>query len=649
MKVKIAIISPSTNILALTNKVAQKIDNIEIYTVNSSFEAAGVAAKQLVEKEKVEVVLARGRTAQNIRKTVDIPVVDMNISLIDLLEVLMSVNDKKSKIGIVRHLVSFSGFEKFVDTAKALLGMDVEIFDYEDDGDVPRVLEDISNNKSISTILGGAYVIDIAQKKGLLGIEIIVSETSLMDTLNHARQIALVKQKEEKESKRLKAILELTNEGIIALDGRENIVNLNLRASKILKVSPSQATGKPLRSFMPKMNLIISKHQHVENEIVELFPDQQVVVNFRPLKVRDEYFGSLVILENISNIQNIEQKIRKKLSAKGLVAKKTLNDIVGSSSAIEQCKQKAEKFSKTKFNILLSGESGTGKEMFAQAIHLLSDRKNGAFVAVNCAALPETLLESELFGYEEGAFSGAKKGGKQGLFELAHGGTIFLDEISSVHLAIQARLLRVIQEKEIMRVGGDKVIPVDVRVISATNEPLAKKVQEGTFRTDLFFRINELVLSIPPLRYRSSDIPILVNHLLVQLLSNTDSADLEIIANKFIDILEKHLKNYSWPGNVRELENFVKRMVTLYDEINNQEIVPHDIIKETFAYSEPSSFEPIQDDNALTIPLDTWELMENYLIKQAFEKLNSRKVEAAKALGISRSTLWRKLNKAERN
>jgi len=268
---------------------------------------------------------------------------------------------------------------------------------------------------------------------------------------------------------------------------------------------------------------------------------------------------------------------------------------------------------------MIYGESGTGKEMIAQSIHNISIRNDEPFVAINCAAISESLLESELFGYEEGAFTGARKGGKPGLFELAHGGTIFLDEINSVSLNLQAKLLRVLEEKEVMRIGSDYVIPLDVRIISAANEDLKRKAYEGNFRSDLFYRLNILELHIPSLRERKKDILPLFKHYLEKL---SNEAVGIVIDSK----IEEKLVKYSWPGNVRELRNIAQRYV-IFEEI--------DLNDKEFTNKSELNNEKVLDLKKI----------DHYVEEKVIEMLTNRgmsKTEIAKQLGISRTALWKK-------
>ena len=274
--------------------------------------------------------------------------------------------------------------------------------------------------------------------------------------------------------------------------------------------------------------------------------------------------GAFAVLQRFKEEEQKQHELRRQLLNKGHKAKYTFDDILGESGAIKKIKEIAKKMAKTNSAVLITGESGTGKELFAHAIHNYSDRKDYPFVAVNCAAIPENLLESELFGYEEGAFTGAKRGGKIGLFEFAHMGTLFLDEIEGMSPALQIKLLRVIQEKEIMKIGGDKVINIDVRIIAATNEELRKLVKENKFRKDLYYRINTLPIMIPPLREREDDV-----YLLLERFKTEIGADF-----KFTPKAKEAFKMYNWEGNIRELKNYVEFFNFMGEEYINFEDMP---------------------------------------------------------------------------
>jgi transcriptional regulator with PAS, ATPase and Fis domain len=332
----------------------------------------------------------------------------------------------------------------------------------------------------------------------------------------------------------------------------------------------------------------------------------------------------------------MESVIRNQIYAKKHIAHYNFKDIIGSSKAIIDTISIAKNYAKTESSILICGETGTGKELFAQSIHNESSRKNDAFVAINCGALPDNLLESELFGYVEGAFTGANKKGKAGVFEIAHGGTIFLDEISEMDYKNQASLLRVIQEKYVVRLGSHDIIPVDVRIIAATNRNLKKLVEENKFRADLYYRLNVLNLILPPLRVRKGDILTLM-----KLFLNTGQP---IFKDKYVAHEEavQFLNNYSWPGNVRELINITERIIaTSTSPVITKEFLQSIIDPEHMSISED------------TISLnDTYSIKEQIQIDEIIEALknsNGNLTKAATLLGINRSTLWRRMNKYKLN
>jgi transcriptional regulator with PAS, ATPase and Fis domain len=304
-----------------------------------------------------------------------------------------------------------------------------------------------------------------------------------------------------------------------------------------------------------------------------------------------------------------------------------LDDIIGKSMGIEECKKKVRKFSKVNFNVLITGESGVGKELFAHAIHRESERFDKAFVRVNCSAIPENLMESEFFGYEEGAFTGSKKGGSIGKFELADGGTIFLDEISEMPYYLQAKLLRVLQESELVRVGGKRVIPIDVKVICASNKNLKSMVDQGKFREDLYYRINVLNIDIPPLREREGDLEDLVRFFLHNF--HRESGIFKKIDKDSLNILNE----YKWPGNIRELKNLIDRICVMSDSVSlGIEDIPE--------YINTGSTERIDNSDTLK---NAKEVVEENMIREALKKCDNNKSKASRYLDIPRNTLYRKI------
>ncbi|NLY70151.1 MAG: sigma 54-interacting transcriptional regulator, partial [Clostridiales bacterium] len=357
----------------------------------------------------------------------------------------------------------------------------------------------------------------------------------------------------------------------------------------------------------------------------------QIISNKVPVKIKNKVEGAVVNFKEIEQVIEMEKKIRAELWKKKSVAKYSINDIAGISKKITEAKELVRRFGKFDSNVLIWGETGTGKELFAQSIHNESKRKNEPFYAINCATLPENLLESELFGYAEGSFTGAKKGGKAGLFELAHNGTLFLDEIGDMPLSFQSKLLRALQEKDIRRIGDDKLISVDVRIIAASNKNLYHEVLKGNFREDLYYRIDVMNLKIPPLRERMEDIPYLIEYFM-KIYKKEFNSNRNYV---FDDNAMNFLKNYMWRGNVRELQNFVER---IYIYGNEKKVINEEDVRDLLRVQD--NMETL-DGPSLN---GTLEEIKDNAIKEALKRFDGNRTQAAKYLGVSRSYLWRHLN-----
>lgn len=345
--------------------------------------------------------------------------------------------------------------------------------------------------------------------------------------------------------------------------------------------------------------------------------------------------GAKILMKKLQETEK-ELNLYKEELRQGYRASWQFSDLTGESPAFAAARSIAKQAAQTVSTVLITGESGTGKELFAHAIHSRSNRNMHPFVRINCAALPENLLESELFGYEEGAFTGAKKGGKPGKFELAAGGTIFLDEIGDMPLAMQTKLLTVLQDRMVERVGGTNPVYLNVRVIAATNRDLEQLVAEGKFRQDLYYRLNVVRLNIPSLRDRTDDIPLLVN-VLLERINKRLGTSITIVSNKAIELLQ----NYAWPGNIRELENLLERALNLADMNRENSIT----IKHFPSLVEKVYFQPEQIDGTNATLPEAIEQLERQIIAQALEQTNGNKVQTAKMLGIHSSALYRKLAK----
>lgn len=428
------------------------------------------------------------------------------------------------------------------------------------------------------------------------------------------------------------------------LDRNGKIVYMNKVFADYLQIPLEQIVGRIVTDVHPGSEFLKTlKKKKADIAMRHYFPSagKEAVVHRIPILNKEGVllggFG-MVLFECIDQVKDIlqkyemlnkELKMYKKELAKFNTAKYNIKHIIGDSPGIVHCKKQLQKFANVNLNVLITGESGVGKELFAQALHNLSNRQDQPFVSINCSAIPENLLESELFGYEEGSFTGGKKGGHFGKFELANGGTIFLDEIGDMPHYMQVKLLRVLQEKEITKIGGKNPIPIDVRVLCATHKDLSVMIKEGTFREDLYYRLNVLTIEVPPLRTRREDIPLLVNTFLN--LFWKQSGFYRKMSKQAMDILV----DYEFPGNIRELKNIIDKMCVNSDEA---EISLNDIPQ----YILNNSLK----DNIKSTRLGLNEFLQSVekdMIKNALEESKFNKSIAAKKLNIPRVTLYRKM------
>lgn len=427
----------------------------------------------------------------------------------------------------------------------------------------PKIAKEIINIGN--SLLDINSIIDIGTKFDLFSVldrkDVVRSYTEI-ETANFGllKILGLTNSRESQ----LDILLQTIDAGVIGINNDGNIFLYNENARDIVNKDNEYVINKNGLELLPEIpfEYTLENLKPVEEKIIKI-NGYDVVVSVNPLLHSKKMYGAVAIIRRYSDLEKKEYILRKKLIGKGYVAKYDFKDIFGQSSAITECKNIARRMSISNSSVLITGETGTGKELFAQAIHNNSLRKEYQFVAVNCGAFPESLLESELFGYEDGAFTGARKGGKPGLFELAHNGTLFLDEITEMPQNLQVKLLRVLQEREVVRLGGDRIIDVDIRIIAATNKDIKEMVEKGEFRQDLFYRLNVLPLKIPPLRDRRDDIVGLADYM-----KKTFNSDFALT-----DKAKELLINYSWNGNVRELRNCVEYLVNLgLEEIDGKDL-----------------------------------------------------------------------------
>ena len=428
-------------------------------------------------------------------------------------------------------------------------------------------------------------------------------------------------------------ILDNSDDAVMAVDETGHILEANGQAYQLYGLAfLSDWKGGPVQRLNAGLTFIGSREVPCRDgeEKLATIGGQKYYVRYKLISGEASGAGTLITTSAASKILQEERQIRKSLARKGPTAKYTFRSIIAVNPEMRKKLEIAKKFSKADSDVLITGETGTGKELFAHSIHSASGRMAQPFVAINCATLPESLLESELFGYEPGSFSGASREGRMGLFELAHRGTIFLDEIGEIPVALQAKLLRVLQEKEIRRIGSAAVIPIDVRVIAATNVNIREQIALGKFRSDLLYRLNALEISIPPLRERPDDvIPLMEGQLRIL------AAGLGKQVPKLTQEAQALLCRYAWPGNVRELRNICERLVVLSDAAD----VTVEDLNELHSFSGVPLAAPISVSAGVPPAFSPPVLPPS--------QPGKTKQEIARELGVSRTTLWRMSKRQE--
>ncbi|KKK38474.1 hypothetical protein WQ57_07650 [Mesobacillus campisalis] len=626
---RIAILSPIDEMIPVAKEACRKTgENLIVKKVN--FDEAASTAREL-EQAGIEVIISRGMAGIKIIESgIEIPVVQIPITGYDLLRTIMEARKLGENIGIADTPDILQG----VETIEKTLGFTIEKYPVHSLSEVEAGVNSLIG-RNIDVLIGKSVY--VSEVRGCVQTVILSSGIeSLIQAINEAKTLLEVRRAEVKRTKQLQAILDFIADGVMAVDGEGTITVCNPSARKILNLPEDEVIGKNIDHLLinSRMKKVISSGKEELNRIQEE-NGVKIIANRIPIRHENKVFGAVCTFQELQKLQQQEQEIRKKLLHRGHITKYELSNIVGKSTSYQQAIEKVKKYSKVDSTVLLTGETGVGKEVFAHLIHSLSKRSEGPFVAVNCAAIPKNLLESELFGYVEGAFTGARKGGKTGLFELAHQGTIFLDEIGELAEPVQAQLLRVLQEGEVMRLGDERVIPINIRVIAASNRDFDQMVEEGKFRADLYYRLNILDIQIPPLRQRVEDIPLLCSHFIDELLPNIQKEML-----KFDEEAMEMMQSYHWPGNIRQLRNIVERCMIL-----SQGKV---IDKGTVLMAGGKDFvsQKSQKSADIDAPMENGRLKEyerEYIV-EVLKKVNGNKTEAAKILGIGRTTLWRKIN-----
>ncbi|HHY47560.1 MAG TPA: sigma 54-interacting transcriptional regulator [Firmicutes bacterium] len=642
MRPKVIVISNAKMNAMIREIIANESYEADFELVGGSFEEAIRVAEEY--EAAADAFISGASIVPTLRRRVRAPVVKLRIDGLDILRAIMKAHASDKSNGEIVLMTYGTSFPE-LDQLTMISQLNIRQVVYHNIRDIRQNVENLAA-AGVRLIVGPTLPCLLAERFGITGI-VIYSRDTIKEAIEEAVCLANLRRSERDLTERFRAVTNFTYSGIISTDAKGVITLANPRACRIFGLQSSDLVGKFVGRVFPDFDISkVLEQQGGErvNQVVYT-SGKEIVASCLPIMIERELVGLVLTFHDSKDIAEAEYRIRSRHSKHKFVARYTLKDVIGVSTVIQEIRRKVEGFAKTNSTVLIVGETGVGKELFAHSIHAASPRANGPFVSINCAALPESLLESELFGYEDGAFTGGKRGGKQGLFELAHNGTIFLDEIGDLSPSAQARLLRVLQEREILRVGGNELIPVDVRVVAATNKDLAREVVEGRFRRDLYHRIDVLRLEVPPLRARPEDIPVLFEYFLAKY-----NPRLISYLQPMIRDLIPRLQSYSWPGNVRELEALVQRLAvvtrdgpicrealtTLLDELERGIVEPRENDGDNHLLNAKSRL-PISP------PVLKARAVDKYIACQIVKSMGGNKTKAARYLGISRTTLWRRL------
>ena len=628
---KICLISPTKDLARRAKKLVAR-RGMDVRVEVAELEAAVSLARRLLAEDDYLFISRRG-TRDLLRKSLKIQVVNIPGEASDYIPAIQQLRGEQG-------LIAFFSFEEDISnelrTICYLLHLKMKHYCFSDSLSCQAAVQQAVADGA-AWGLGGVVSERFAKHCDLAYLRVESSDASILHALDTAQQLYITQQENARQQEQLQIqleryqnILDYTHDAIIAIDEKGRISTTNQIAEQMLQPAQPPFVGRPVEEVLPNTHMTNVLHTG-EAEIGQMMNIHGTLVstNRVPIRVGGQVKGVVATFQDIKTLQTAERNIRIKLHEKGLVAKYRFSDILGRSPAIRDAKRLSENFADAQFTVMLYGETGTGKEMFAQSIHNASPRRDGPFVAINCTALNRNLLESELFGYADSSFTGARRGGKAGLFETAHGGTVFLDEIGELPLEFQAPLLRVLQEKEVRRVGDDTVIPVDIRIIGATNRNLLQLVEEGKFRRDLYYRLNVLSVLVPPLRERGDDYLEIARCIYERVLPQHTEEEETV----FLRVLDR-CRSYAWPGNVRELTNLVERVSLLLHRGSREEEVVQ-LLNVQWQETPPA---------APLVPGSAPALLDREAVQEALRRNGGNLSRTAKTLGVSRSTLYRRLH-----
>lgn len=612
------------------NAIGGSRNNVDVLQCEDDLDA--VHALPEIKKRMPAAIIALPVTAKELARMLPIPVVPLEPSPLDFLEAFLVAKqyspDVIPYIGYA-HLALLEDLELL----ERVLDAEIKLWAYTNFEERKKVLEEIPRQITDVAVVTSELVAATVQRNRGRAILAKWQKHAILSALRTATQLVDSNREEQNKNKWLQLLLDDINDGVISIAGEDTIEVCNKRAGTYLGIAPQDIIGERIGG-LPESHILrtfMRTEQDAGNKLCT-YKDKIFLVNRTHLNPQQQ----LITFKDESEITKLQAALRRESIKKGMVAKYKFGDIIGSSPKTENLIKTAQTYAQSSTTLLIIGETGVGKEVYAQSIHNFSNRKTGPFVAINCATIPENILESELFGYEGGSFTGALKEGKKGLFELANGGTIFLDEIAEMSASLQARLLRVLQNKEIMHLGGDNLIPIDVRIIAATNQDLQQAILDKTFRQDLYYRLFTLQLHLTPLREHLEDIPELVEHFLRE-----SAVKFQKTPPKPSQAFLNALMEYHWPGNIRQLESVIERYALLYDEGDDENA--HQFIQEiTGSAGSPAIGQIAADKSSMTIGIGSLKSMEKQIVHGLSEQYKIG--DLAQLLEISRTTLWRKLN-----
>lgn len=609
--------------------IAEYRNRADIELLDATVDDAVALALERIRRGGVDGFISGGANGGLLRQQVRAPVATVQLGGLDVLQAVLAARERSSRVGVIVYGQTLPE----LDAIKDLLKIELRQHAYRTPAEARRDFEAL-RAAGFSVIVGTSLAVEMAEAAGIVGV-MAYSLDSIRRGFDEAIELVRVARMEADRYAQLNGVLHTLEHAVLAVDRSNQVIAANPPMQRILSATGGSVLGRDLAVLNAELSLQDTLDSgSSERARVLTIGHRNWVANRTPIRVNGEIAGAAMTLYDARAIHEADNSLRMRQRQQQASARHRFDDLEGESPGFVRAVDAARRFARTDLTILITGESGTGKELFAQAIHNESPRAGKPFVAINCAAFPESLLESELFGYEEGAFTGARRGGRRGLFEAAHSGTVFLDEIGDMPLSLQTRLLRVLQEREVLRVGSASPIPVDLRVIAATHQPLADMVADGRFRKDLYFRINTLRLGLPALRERPGDVLPMAENRVHRCLERLAMQPAPGDALREIHPL---LQGYDWPGNVRELENVCERLAVFMAQFPRIDAVdwadlPHEC-PELFGPT------PVALPELSGHPVDGEDRGDRARAMLARHFGNHQ--ATAQAMGVSRSTLWR--------